>query len=91
VLTADEVPTPMQVGVGTELIIEEAAGSSFQFLVLTADHEVLAAPVQAGASTNLPVWTADQVPTPFASGRWYLIFSRGGGRVLISISGFNCR
>jgi hypothetical protein len=41
VLTADEVPTPMQVGVGTELIIEEAAGSSFQFLVLTADHELL--------------------------------------------------
>jgi hypothetical protein len=38
VLAADEVPTPVQAGVGTEFILEDAAGSSYnQLLVLAAD------------------------------------------------------
>jgi hypothetical protein len=57
----------VQAGIGTKFILEEAAGSSFQFPVSTAD-EVLAAPVQAGASTKLPVLTADEVPTPVQVG-----------------------
>jgi hypothetical protein len=66
--TANEVlPTPMQAGVGTKFILEEAAGSSFKFPVSTA-NEVFAALVQAGASTKLPVLTADDVSTPVQAG-----------------------
>jgi hypothetical protein len=36
-LTANEVPTTVQAGIGTELILEEAAGSSFKFPVSTAE------------------------------------------------------
>jgi hypothetical protein len=57
-----EVPAPpMQVGAGTKLIVPNLP-------VLTAD-EVLAAPAQAGASTGLPVLTADmgyQLPCKWA-------------------------
>jgi hypothetical protein len=54
VLAAYEGPTPVQAGVGTEFILEDAAGSSYQLPVLAANEES-AAPVQAGASTILPV------------------------------------
>jgi hypothetical protein len=54
VLAAYEGPTPVQAGVGTEFILEDAAGSSYQLPVLAANEES-AAPVQAGASTVLPV------------------------------------
>jgi hypothetical protein len=54
VLAADKVSTSVQAGVGTKFILDEAAGSSYQLPVLAA-NEVSTAPVQAGASTELPV------------------------------------
>jgi hypothetical protein len=45
VLAADEVPTPVQAGVGAEYISEEAAGSSYNQLPVLAADEVSAAPV----------------------------------------------
>jgi hypothetical protein len=62
----NEVPTPVQAGVGTESILEEAA-ASFQFSASTA-NEVFAAPVQAGASTIHPASIANEVPTPVQAG-----------------------
>jgi hypothetical protein len=55
VLAADEVPTPVQAGVATGFILEDTAGSSYDQLPVLAANEVSAAPVQAGASTELPV------------------------------------
>jgi hypothetical protein len=68
VLAADEVPTPVQAGVGTEFILEDGAGSSYDQLPVLAADEVSAAPVQAGASTELPVLAADEVSTPVQAG-----------------------
>jgi hypothetical protein len=68
VLAADEVSTPVQASVGTEFIVEEAAGSSYDQLPVLAAGEVSAAPVQAGASTELPVLAADEVSTPVQAG-----------------------
>jgi hypothetical protein len=68
VLAADEVPTPVQAGVGTEFILEDAAGSSYDQVPVLAADEVSAAPVQAGASTKLPVLAADEVSTPVQAG-----------------------
>jgi hypothetical protein len=68
VLAADEVPTPVQAGVGTEFILEDAAGSSYDQLPVLAADEVSAAPVQAEASTELPVLAADEVPAPVQAG-----------------------
>jgi hypothetical protein len=69
VLAANEVPTPVQVGGGTEFILEEAAGSSYDQLPVLAANEVYVAPVQAGASTELPVLAADEVSaTPVQAG-----------------------
>jgi hypothetical protein len=44
VLAADEVPTPVQAGVGTEFILEEAAESSYNQLPVLAADEVSVAP-----------------------------------------------
>jgi hypothetical protein len=69
VLAADDVPTPVQTGVGTEFILEEAAGSSNDQLPVLAADEVSVAPVQAEASTKLPVLAADKVSaTPVQAG-----------------------
>jgi hypothetical protein len=51
VLTANEVPTPVQAGIGTEFSIEDPSALS-QLPALTA-NEVSAACVQAGSSTSL--------------------------------------
>ncbi len=66
---ADEVPTPVQAGVGTELISPAEAAASFVLPAPTAD-EVPAALVQARASTelSLPATAADEVPTPVRAG-----------------------
>jgi hypothetical protein len=45
VLAANEVPTPVQAGVGAEYISEEAAGSSYDQLPVLAADEVSGAPV----------------------------------------------
>jgi hypothetical protein len=68
VLAAYEVPAPVQAGIGTEFILEDAAGSSYDQLPVLAANEVSAAPVQAGASTELPVLAADEVSTPVQAG-----------------------
>jgi hypothetical protein len=68
VLAADEVSTPVQAGVGTEIILEETAGSSYDQLPVLAAGEVSAAPVQSGASTELPVLAANEVPAPVQAG-----------------------
>jgi hypothetical protein len=68
VIAVDEVPTPLQSGVGTEFILEEAAGSSNDQLRVLAANEVSAVPVQAGASTELPVLAANEVSTPVQVG-----------------------
>jgi hypothetical protein len=68
-----KVPTPVQAGVGTRFVLEEAA-ASFQLPASTAG-EVFGAPLQAGASTEfileeatasfqLPVLTANEVFAP---------------------------
>jgi hypothetical protein len=90
VLTADEVPTPVQAGVGTEFILEEATGASYQLPVSTA-NEVFAASVQAGASTELPVLTANEVPTPVQAdvGTGFILEEAAGSS--FKISGFNYR
>jgi hypothetical protein len=58
--------------------------------VLTA-NEVPAAPAQAGASMELLVLTVNEVPTPVQAGVGTEFIQRGGGRVLLSISGSDCR
>jgi hypothetical protein len=68
VLAADEVPTLVQAGVGAEFILEDGAGSSYDQLTVLAADEVSAAPVQAVASTKLPVLAADEVSTPVQAG-----------------------